>query len=188
MWKKINEWFNEVKDVFSPKFSSLANGKNVTIGAQEYELMEMKSSDIKELVALEKKVYLGEAPWPRSAFLMEMNSFFPHLYLVLRNKDTIVAFIGCRVSQGDAHITNLAVDPDFQRRGLANFLLNQAKDFALSHHSKAMTLEVRVSNQDAKRLYRKFGFVAFNIKEAYYTENKEDAVEMKYDLSDSKNK
>ncbi len=135
---------------------------------------------LKNLLVLEKEVYQGLAPWPRSAFLMELNSFFTHLYLVVRKKEELVAFIGCRITGKDAHITNLAVKPSFQRLGLAFYLLKEAKDFAIAHDCHQMSLEVRVSNHDAKRLYRKFGFVSFNIKKNYYTENQEDAVEMRW--------
>lgn len=182
MLRNFKNYVKKIKDFFFPTKWTGPFLKVVQIKGTNYDVTEMTTGDIKELLALEKEIYDGKAPWPRSAFLMELNSFFNHLYLVVRKEDELVAFIGCRISKEDAHITNLAVKPKFQKKGLATYLLEQAKQFALFNDCQQLSLEVRVSNHDAKRLYRKFGFVSTNIRKNYYTENNEDAVEMKYDL------
>jgi ribosomal-protein-alanine N-acetyltransferase len=80
-------------------------------------------------------------------------------------------------SAGDAHITNIAVDPECQQRGVATELMI---DLSLAAHERgcdAMTLEVRHTNTAAQRLYRRFGFVPAGVRRKYY-ENRDDAIIM----------
>jgi ribosomal-protein-alanine N-acetyltransferase len=80
-------------------------------------------------------------------------------------------------SAGDAHITNIAVDPECQQRGVATELMI---DLSLTAHERgcdAMTLEVRHTNTAAQQLYRRFGFVPAGVRRKYY-ENRDDAIIM----------
>ena len=85
----------------------------------------------------------------------------------------------------DAHITEIAVRENHRGRGIGELLLIGALRAAVEYGSKAMTLEVRVSNLIAQRLYEKYGFKSVGIRKAYYSDNREDAVIMTTNPIDS---
>jgi len=81
--------------------------------------------------------------------------------------------------QGDeAHITEIAVKETLRGRGVGELLLIGSLKAAIEYGSKAMTLEARVSNFIAHRLYQKYSFKSVGIRKAYYSDNREDAVIM----------
>ena len=81
--------------------------------------------------------------------------------------------------QGDeAHITEIAVKETLRGRGVGELLLIGSLKAAIEYGSKVMTLEARVSNFIAHRLYQKYSFKSVGIRKAYYSDNREDAVIM----------
>lgn len=179
MWKKFN-WLKGWKNFwFGPEFSY---EREVFLAKENFWLREITTQDVPKLLQLEKKVYAGTLPWTKSAFLMELNSLSLHRYLLLEKEKVIVGFIGLRIHGKDCHITNIAVDPSCQNQGIGTFLLEEGRRFALENNCQKLSLEVRISNRDAQRLYRRFGFVSCNIKKNYYTENSEDGLDMIYEL------
>lgn len=152
--------------------------QQVELAGKNFLIRQLKTEDIKNLMDLERVVYFGELPWTKSAFLSEFYSTIPHLYIGIFAGDSVIGFIGCRILGGDTHITNVAVHPDKQGQGLGTFLIDEIEKFAIMNRCETMTLEVRVSNIDAQRLYRHKGFVSQTIKPQYYTETNEDALEM----------
>jgi len=76
------------------------------------------------------------------------------------------------------HVMNVAVYPDYQRRGIATRLLGRLFELTRDDQRRGYTLEVRVSNRDAIGLYENLGFVRQGIRRAYYTDNREDALIM----------
>ena len=81
--------------------------------------------------------------------------------------------------QGDeAHITEIAVKESLRGRGIGELLLIGSLKAAIEHGSKVMTLEARVSNFIAHRMYEKYAFKSVGIRKAYYADNREDAVIM----------
>ena len=96
--------------------------------------------------------------------------------------ETSGSFIAGYVSvwyQGEeAHITEIAVRENLRGRGYGELLLIGSLRAAVEYGSKVMTLEARVSNFIAQRLYEKYGFKTVGIRRAYYSDNREDAVIM----------
>lgn len=178
MWKN-SKLYQRLHHFFSEE---IPYEKDIFIGGEPLFLREIKTSDIPELLKLEKKVYEGELPWSRSAFLIELRSVSLHRYLLIETHEEILGFIGLRIHGRDCHITNIAVSPSRQGKGYGTFLLEEGKTFAKEKECSQMSLEVRRSNLKAQSLYRRFGFVSKNIKKNYYTENEEDAVEMIYEF------
>ncbi|GCF92288.1 ribosomal-protein-alanine acetyltransferase [Enterococcus florum] len=170
--------FSGLIKTFFIRRSPLAQPKKVSINQEDYILRSIMDADIKELIALEKDVYFGETPWTKSAFLSEIHSPIHHLYACLIRQKEIVAFIGCRVIGNDTHITNVAVRRDAQNAGLGSYLIDEVEKFAIMNGCITLSLEVRVSNKDAQRLYRRLGFESLSIRRNYYTEDHEDALEM----------
>src|SRR5215211_8965990 len=76
------------------------------------------------------------------------------------------------------HVMNVAVSPSHQRRGIATQLLEHLFDLTRDDERRGYTLEVRISNADAIRLYEKLGFEPRGIRRGYYTDNREDALIM----------
>lgn len=90
----------------------------------------------------------------------------------------IVGYGGLWLTVDDAHITTIAVDPAHRGRGVGELLLNALIDHAFELHARMLTLEVRVSNTTAQRLYIKYGFQPGGTRPRYYTDNNEDALIM----------
>ncbi|PWF99398.1 ribosomal protein S18-alanine N-acetyltransferase [Levilactobacillus bambusae] len=183
MWKKFNEWYHKVFG--SPRENARADAvdiKNhdVRIRDVDYFLAKAMFTDIPEMLGIERAVYAGQTPWNERAFASELRRENDRLYLVLRRHDRLLAFIGCSfdLHATDAHITNIAVVPDYQNRGLGHFLMGVMIKKARQLNYKTVSLEVRVSNQRAQDLYESLGFEKVGIKKGYYFGDHEDAVDM----------
>jgi ribosomal-protein-alanine N-acetyltransferase len=95
-----------------------------------------------------------------------------------KKKSRMIAYGGFWMVKQEAHITNLAVHPDYRNRGFGSeflrFLLEKAKNL----EAKVATLEVRTSNRVGLRLYEKWGFQKTKTKKGYYAYTGEDAIVM----------
>jgi ribosomal-protein-alanine N-acetyltransferase len=118
-------------------------------------------------------------PWSRSVFAGEidqMPSGTRH-YLVARCRREIVGYAGLWFGVDEAHVTNVAVRPEWRRSGIATRLMLGLADEVIDRGCPAWTLEVRVSGVGAQGLYRAFGFAPAGVRTRYY-ENSEDAIVM----------
>jgi ribosomal-protein-alanine N-acetyltransferase len=97
----------------------------------------------------------------------------------------IVGYGGLWLTFEDAHVTTIAVDPAHRGKGVGELLLNALIDHAYELGGKQITLEVRVSNSNAQRLYLKYGFQPAGTRPRYYTDNGEDALIMWTDAIES---
>ncbi len=91
---------------------------------------------------------------------------------------SIVGFAGLWLMVDEAHVTTIALHPDFRGRGLGELLLVSLIDISYSIGAKWVTLEVRISNYTAQNLYRKYGFREAGLRHRYYSDNQEDALIM----------
>jgi ribosomal-protein-alanine N-acetyltransferase len=91
---------------------------------------------------------------------------------------SIIGFAGLWLMVDEAHITTIALHPDYRRQGLGEFLLTSLIDIAYRIGARWVTLEVRVSNYIAQNLYRKYGFREAGLRHRYYSDNQEDALIM----------
>ncbi|BCJ87190.1 ribosomal protein S18-alanine N-acetyltransferase [Effusibacillus dendaii] len=141
---------------------------------------KMQLSDIDRVMEIEHKSF--PAPWSRVAFEGELlrNHFAKYIVILLGGQ--IVGYSGMWIILDEAHITTIAVDPDFQGRKIGEHLLRQMMVLAVWNSAERMTLEVRVSNKVAQNLYQKMGFVNCGIRKKYYSDNQEDAIIMWADL------
>ena len=136
-------------------------------------LRRMTDADIAAIIALEESVY--PQPWSERVFRDEL-SLQNRSYLVADQEGTIVGYGGLLVDESDAHITTVAVDPEARRHQLGTRLMLALVDEALAAGAQYLTLEVRVSNEGARRLYQRFGFSPVGVRKNYYLT--EDAVVM----------
>jgi [ribosomal protein S18]-alanine N-acetyltransferase len=118
------------------------------------------------------------APWPDDAYRSEIETNHLATYLVVTVGDEVVAFAGTWLMVDEAHITTFAVDPRWRRRGIGERLLLTLLDVAIERGAREATLEVRLSNVAARRLYEKYGFRPVGLRPRYYSDNGEDALIM----------
>jgi ribosomal-protein-alanine N-acetyltransferase len=126
------------------------------------------------------------APWPPNAYRSELETNRLASYLVARAGDEIVAYGGMWLMVDEAHITTFAVHPRWRRQRIGERLLMAFLDLAVDRHAREATLEVRLSNLGARRLYEKYGFRPVGLRPRYYSDDGEDALIMTTDpLADS---
>ena len=124
---------------------------------------------------IERRAY--RTPWSRSMFAGELAKPSSRCYGAFTSGELIAYLIVARYV--DAwHVMNIAVDPTARRRGVARVLLEHLFLETGGDLTRGYTLEVRVSNAEAIRLYERVGFVPTGIRRGYYTDNREDALIM----------
>jgi ribosomal-protein-alanine N-acetyltransferase len=117
-------------------------------------------------------------PWPAHAYQTELETNRLATYIVLRADDHVVAYAGMWLMVDEAHVTTFAVAPAWRRRHLGERLILALLDLAVRRGAHEATLEVRLSNLAARRLYEKFGFRPVGIRPHYYSDDNEDALIM----------
>jgi len=90
----------------------------------------------------------------------------------------VLGYVGTWLLAEEAHIVAIAVAQPYRRRGIGEFLLMGAIEEAIRRRAGSITLEVRVSNTPAQRLYEKYGFTVVGRRKGYYLDNGEDALLM----------
>ncbi len=136
----------------------------------------MVEDDIDDVLNVEHNCFA--IPWSRTAFVNELiNNKFAH-YLVLQCNGEVIGYCGLWIIVDEAHITNIAIHNNYRGKKLGETLLVHAMDVSRSLGAIKMTLEVRVSNHIAQKLYKKLGFNSGGIRKNYYTDNQENALVM----------
>ena len=136
----------------------------------------MRRRHLRGIMAIEREVY--PRPWSPTLFLSEMNAGGGRAYLVALLDRQVVGYGGL-VGYGDeAHITTIAVDPEHHRRKIGTRLMYELVTRARELGARAVSLEVRVTNWGAQRLYGRFGFRPVGVRKNYYQETGEDALVM----------
>lgn len=141
----------------------------------------MRTEDIDQVLIVERESFT--LPWSREAFYNELNTNQYAIYLVIEDEGKIVGYCGAWIVLDEAHITNIAILPEYRGQKLGEALLVKMIEVALSKQVIKMTLEVRVSNITAQSLYKKLGFQTGGTRKNYYTDNQEDAYVMWVNLS-----
>ena len=132
----------------------------------------MNDEDAVALSAIEQEVF--SMPWTVNDFL-EMNAHDEVAYLVAEYDGEIIGGCGVRNVLGDGEITNVVIKEKFRGRGYAKCMLEKLFELGRSLGAKDFTLEVRVSNEPAIKLYESFGFVSEGIRPNFYEKPVEDA-------------
>src|SRR5947209_10529694 len=115
---------------------------------------------------------------PRRIFPLSLLPGRPTMTVSTPAQASIIGFSGLWLMVDEAHITTIAMHPDYRRLGLGEFMLASLIDIAYAIGAKWVTLEVRVSNYTAQNLYRKYGFREAGLRHRYYSDNQEDALIM----------
>ncbi len=130
--------------------------------------------DLPQVIAVERRVF--PTPWSLAMFVLELSKQ-SGVYLAAFSGERLVAYVICSRYDTVWHIMNIAVDLDYQRRGLATALLAELYR-RVGDPGARFTLEVRRSNAVAIHLYEREGFRAAGMRRRYYQDNGEDALVM----------
>lgn len=140
----------------------------------------MRITDVPDIIAIEREAFT--TPWTAEAFLNELTHNHFARYIVMEDQSGIIGYGGMWTIIDEAHVTNIAVRHDRRGMGLGEKLLQQQMANAVEYGMQRMTLEVRVSNDRAQRLYERLGFEPAGIRPGYYSDNNEDALIMWVEL------
>lgn len=143
----------------------------------------MELSDLDRILKIEKLSF--PTPWSRFAYLSELCENRNAYYLVGELSGDVIGYGGIWIVLDEAHVTTIAVDPNYRGKKYGEKILISLGNSALQRGAERMTLEVRKSNYPAQSLYLKFGFETVGIRKGYYTDNDEDAVIMWADLNNA---
>lgn len=136
----------------------------------------LNENDIDEILEIEHASFT--LPWTKQAFQNEFSANQYAVYVGIEEEGKIIGYCGVWIIIDEAHITNIAILPQYRGRKLGEALMRKVMQLAVERDVKTMTLEVRVTNQIAQSLYRKLGFQDGGIRKRYYTDNQEDALVM----------
>jgi len=136
----------------------------------------MRRRHLRGVMRIESQVY--PRPWSMALFMSELALRTTRAYTVARLEGAVIGYSGLMLAGEDAHVTTIAVDPAWHRRGIGTRLLLNMARTAAARGASHLTLEVRVSNEAAKVLYRRFGFYPAGVRKNYYAETNEDALVM----------
>ena len=140
---------------------------------------EMLKEDVQALARLEEDNF--PHPWSEQSLLKEVDRE-ESLFVVAEADGTVAGYAGMYLIGDEGDITNLVVDSACRNRGIGHGLMKYLLDKAENKGIKAVTLEVRVSNAGAIRLYEAHGFVSQGIRPGFYDSPREDAMIMWYYL------
>lgn len=143
---------------------------------QELKVRPMKLEDVDAVWEIEKLSF--RTPWSKEAFLQEMQTNNTARYVVAELGDELVGYGGMWFIIDEAHITNIAVHPDYRKQKIGEKIVHAMIETARREGIGSLTLEVRVNNIAAINLYRKLGFEDAGIRKGYYTDTGEDALIM----------
>jgi ribosomal-protein-alanine N-acetyltransferase len=139
-------------------------------------LVPLRRRHLRSVLKIEAQVY--PRPWTLTLFMSELNLRTSRYYIAARVDSAIVGYAGVMYAADEAHVTNIAVDPAWQRHKIGSRLMLNLARAATGFGARHLTLEVRVSNAGAQAMYAGFGFQTEGVRKNYYTESNEDALIM----------
>ena len=142
----------------------------------DIEITRMRRRHLRRVLSIEARVY--PRPWSASLFLSELSQRTTRTYIVARHEGEVIGYSGMMFTGREAHVTNIAVDPDFHGRKVGTRLLMFVVTEAIARGAEVLSLEVRVTNSVAQNMYEKFGFSSVSVRKGYYIETNEDALVM----------
>ena len=136
-------------------------------------LQKMESCHVQQVAQLEALCFSD--PWSENSVASELKNPLA-LWLVAVEKDCVAGYVGSQTVMGETDMMNIAVHPDYRRKGIAEALVNGLTGELKALGSQCLTLEVRASNIAAQNLYAKLDFIQIGRRPNYYRHPKEDAL------------
>ena len=144
--------------------------------AETIIIAPMRHWHLRDVHSIDTKVY--PRPWSLALWRQEIAMLDSRHYIVAENGGCVVGHAGIMYVMNEGHVTTVAVDPQWQGHRIATRLMSALCHHACTRKTSALTLEVRVSNERAIALYRRFGFAPSGVRKNYYSEINEDALVM----------
>ena len=144
---------------------------------QEIYVNPVQKEDVNKVVDVATNAY-GQHHWSKDSFYTEINNKIAKYYTARMPNGDITGFAGCWHIVDEAHITTVAVSKEYRRKHIAETLIVKLLEDCYNEFIKYITLEVRVSNIPAIKLYEKYGFKSLGTRKGYYQDNNEDALIM----------
>ncbi|MBA5850818.1 ribosomal protein S18-alanine N-acetyltransferase [Clostridium sp. cel8] len=140
------------------------------------DIVPLKLEHIDSVLEIDRLSF--KTPWSRESLVKEVdgNKFSRYVAAVIYGN--VIGYAGMWIIIDEAHITNIAVHPQYRGIGVGNMLMEKLIEICKREGIGDMTLEVRKSNIIAQSLYKKYGFLAEGMRKNYYIDNKEDAIIM----------
>ncbi|WP_053957866.1 ribosomal protein S18-alanine N-acetyltransferase [Sulfobacillus thermosulfidooxidans] len=148
-------------------------GNDSSQSSPDIVIRDMYMADLDAVMGIESHSF--PTPWSRNAFQTELLENTFATYLVVEFHGKVVAYGGMWIILDEAHVTNIAVHPDYRGHHLGEAIMMGLIERAKHAGVVRMTLEVRRSNLVAQNLYNKLGFVQLGVRRGYYTDTREDA-------------
>ena len=136
-------------------------------------ILKMEARHVARIAALEALCFSD--PWSENSIRGELGNPLS-LWLVAEENDTVVGYVGSQTVLGWTDMMNIAVHPDYRRRGIGEGLILELVNQLKKAGNECLTLEVRASNHGAIALYEKLGFVEVGRRPRYYRNPREDAL------------
>ena len=143
-------------------------------------ILPMELRHTAQIAALEKKCFSD--PWNEASVSSELENPLS-LWLVAEEDGAVVGYVGSQTCADETDMMNLAVAPEYRRKGVGRALVLALCTELRKIGSTALTLEVRVSNENAVRLYASLGFTQVGRRPNYYFHPKEDARILRKELN-----
>ena len=154
---------------------------NVNYNLSKIIIRPMELDDLEEVLNIEKKSFPN--PWTYNIFYYELTQNKYAKYFVLEKNKEIIGYLGLWYKGRSFHISNIAINERWRKRGYGGSFLKFIEKIASKHKIKDVSLEVRRSNLIAQNMYRKYGYKVIRIRKNYYQDEKEDALVMKKKLN-----
>jgi [ribosomal protein S18]-alanine N-acetyltransferase len=141
------------------------------------QLRRLTPKDLEAIERIERRSY--PTPWSRSMFASELSKP-SSISLGAFDADTgeLVGYLVISRYVDAWHVMNIAVAPEHRRQGIAVALFDRLFELTAADGRRGYTLEVRISNEAAIKLYERLGFQSRGVRRGYYTDNREDALVM----------
>ncbi len=143
-------------------------------------LEAMMPGDLAAVQAIERAAY--EFPWSRGNFIDSLHAGYL-AHLLYDEQQTLVGYFVAMAGVDEMHLLNLTVSPAQQRRGHGRWMLDALLEHCRTHSAAMLWLEVRIGNDRARTLYKRYGFSEIGIRRNYYpasTGVREDAIVMSF--------
>ena len=147
------------------------------ISLSDITISPMTRDDIEDITKIEAEAY-GKHHWAKSSFYDEMSNNLAKYYVAKTSAGETVGYAGTWHIIDEGHITTFAVKKDYLRNHIGDAIMQKIIEDCYKDNIKYLTLEVRVSNIPAIKLYEKYGFQSLGTRKGYYQDNNEDALIM----------
>ncbi len=147
-----------------------------------FVIVPIEEKDTEDILKINNLCF--NPPWSLSSLQNEIKNKFSK-YIVLKKENKIIGYAGIWLIVDEAHITNVAIHPNYRGMGGSNLLMEGILKICTQYEIPAITLEVRENNPVARNLYKKFGFVEEGIRKNYYEGNIDAVIMWKRDVLSS---